>query len=129
MFKHKKSPHETIGHRVDISTNFRFLFNLLNNNCMCCHQDSWSYGLVIDHSIAVQKMKFSIKDFFSKCDQVRRKLRISSHLLKKSLMEILIFCAVHCVYKMDFHLRLRKRKSKITFLPYWLILRTWFISC
>ena len=23
-----------------------------------------------------QKMKFSIKDFFSKCDQIRRKLRI-----------------------------------------------------
>ena len=31
-----------------------------------------------------QKMKFSIKDFFSKCDQIRRKLRIWSHLLKKS---------------------------------------------
>ena len=41
-----------------------------------------------------QKMKFSIKDFFSKCDQIRRKLRISSHLLKKSLMENFIFCAV-----------------------------------
>ena len=41
-----------------------------------------------------QKMKFSIKDFFSKCDQIRRKLRICSHLLKKSLMENFIFCAV-----------------------------------
>ena len=38
---------------------------------------------------AAQKMKFSIKDFFSKCDQIRRKL-----LLKKSLLEIFIFCAV-----------------------------------
>ena len=38
-------------------------------------------------------MKFSIKDFFSKCDQIRRKLRIWSYLLKKSLMEN-IFCAV-----------------------------------
>ena len=26
--------------------------------------------------ITAQKMKFSIKDFFSKCDQFRRKLRI-----------------------------------------------------
>ena len=34
-----------------------------------------------------QKIKFCIKDFFSKCDQIRRKLRIWSHLLKKSLME------------------------------------------
>ena len=39
-----------------------------------------------------QKMKFSIKDFWSKCDQIRRKLRIWSHLLKKSL--IFIFCTV-----------------------------------
>ena len=36
-------------------------------------------------------MKFSIKDFFSKCDQIRRKLRIWSHLLKKSLLENFIF--------------------------------------
>ena len=35
----------------------------------------------------VQKMKFSIKDFFSKCDQIRRKLRIWSYLLKKSFMK------------------------------------------
>ena len=39
-------------------------------------------------------MMFSVKDFFSKCDQIRRKLQIWSHLLKKSIMEIFIFCAV-----------------------------------
>ena len=39
-------------------------------------------------------MKFPIKDFFSKCDQIRRKLRIWSHLLKKSLMENFYFYAV-----------------------------------
>ena len=39
-------------------------------------------------------MKFAIKYFFSKCDQTRRKLRIWSHLLKKSLLENFIFCAV-----------------------------------
>ena len=32
-----------------------------------------------------QKMKFSIKHFFSKCDQIRSFLRIWSRLLKKSL--------------------------------------------
>ena len=32
-------------------------------------------------------MKFSIEDFSSKCDQIRKKLRIWSHLLEKSLME------------------------------------------
>ena len=41
-----------------------------------------------------QKMKFSIKDLFSKCDQIRRNLRIWSHLLEKSLMKNLIFYAV-----------------------------------
>ena len=40
-------------------------------------------------------MKISIKDFFSKCDQIRRKLRIWSHLLKKSLMENFNFCTVY----------------------------------
>ena len=34
-----------------------------------------------------QKMKFSIKDFLNKCDQIHRALRIWSHLLKKSLMQ------------------------------------------
>ena len=42
----------------------------------------------------LRSMKFSIKDFFSKCDQIRRKLRIWSHLLKKSLIENFMFCAV-----------------------------------
>ena len=40
-----------------------------------------------------QNAKFSITDFFSKCDQIRSFLRIWSHLLKKSLMENIIFCA------------------------------------
>ena len=38
-------------------------------------------------------MKFSINNFFSKCDQILKKLRIWSHLLKKSLIEN-FFCAV-----------------------------------
>ena len=41
-----------------------------------------------------QKMKLSIEDFFSKCDQIRSKLWIWSHLQKKSLMENFIFYAV-----------------------------------
>ena len=39
-------------------------------------------------------MKFSSKDISSKCDQIRRKLRIWPRLLEKSLMENFIFCAV-----------------------------------
>ena len=46
----------------------------------------------------VQKMKFSIMDFFSKCEQIRSFLRIWSHLLKKSWMETFIFCTVSMVH-------------------------------
>ena len=38
-------------------------------------------------------MRFSINDFFRKCDTIRS-LRIWSHLLKTSLMGNFIFCAV-----------------------------------
>ena len=41
-----------------------------------------------------QKLKCSIKDFFGKCNQIRRKLRIWSHLHKKSLMENFNFCGM-----------------------------------
>ena len=46
-------------------------------------------------------MKFAIENFFSKCDQIRRKLRIWSHLLQKSLMENFIFCAVDIAAKRE----------------------------
>ena len=36
-------------------------------------------------------MKFPVKDFFSKCDQIPK----SSHLPKKSLMKNFIFCVVN----------------------------------
>ena len=39
------------------------------------------------HGDTAQKMKFSIKNFLSKCDQIRSFLWIWSHLLTKSLME------------------------------------------
>ena len=59
-----------------------------------------------------QKMKFSIKGFFSKCDQIRRKLRIWLHLLKKSLMENFIFCAV-AAEKGDKKLQLNLQKQPL----------------
>ena len=54
--------------------------------------ETYSYSSEI---YTAQKMKFSIKDFSSKCDQIRSSfLRIWPHLLEKSLMENFIFCAV-----------------------------------
>ena len=49
-----------------------------------------TFCVIISHT--AQKMKFSIKDFFSKCKYSF--LRIWSHLLKKSLMKKFIFCTV-----------------------------------
>ena len=45
-------------------------------------------------------MKFSIQDFFSKCDQIRGKLRIWSHLQKKYFMENFIFCGVYSIVEL-----------------------------
>ena len=71
------------------------------------------------NKFTTQKMKFSIKDFYSKCDQIRRNLWIGSHLLKKSLMENfifvqwLIFIQFHCnIKKIYFSLRTFWCKSK-----------------
>ena len=68
-------------------------------------------------------MKFSIKDFLSKCDQIRRKLRIRSHLPKKSLMENFVLSAVanhkrHCFLQMKHYIpwqRLFQRYGKLNF--------------
>ena len=46
-------------------------------------------------------MRFYIENLFSKCGQIRRILRIWSHLLKKSLMENAMFCAVATVVKLE----------------------------
>ena len=45
-------------------------------------------------TFTAQKMKFSITDFFSKCDQICRELRIWSHLQEKSALKNFIFCVV-----------------------------------
>ena len=55
-------------------------------------QFQWDINFWTPHT--AQKTKFSIKDFFSKCDQIRSFLQIWSDLLKKSLMENFTFCAV-----------------------------------
>ena len=49
--------------------------------------------------------KFCIKDFFSKCEQIRSFLRTWLYLLKKSLMENFIFCAVLRLgkHKLEYH--------------------------
>ena len=50
-------------------------------------------------------MKFSVKDFSSKCDQFCSFLQICSHLLEKSLMENFSFWAVYGLKKSISQLR------------------------
>ena len=66
--------------------NLKFNFFFFKKASYSRHQSTINY--------TAQKMKFSIKDFLSKCDQIHRKLRIWSYLLKKFLIENFIFCAV-----------------------------------
>ena len=56
-----------------------------------------------------QKIKFSCKNFFSRCDQIRSFLGIWLHLLRKFLMENFIFCTVLTVVGLA-HLREHKLK-------------------
>ena len=65
-------------------------------------------------------MKFSIKNFFSKCDQICSFLRIWSHLLQKSLTENFIFCAL--IFR---HIHILFRHIQ----PYCYIYRTLCNSC
>ena len=44
-----------------------------------------------------QEMKFSIQDFFTKCDQIHRFLRNLSHLVKISLMNTSFFVQCECI--------------------------------
>ena len=57
-------------------------------------------------------MKFSIMDFFIKCNQIHRKLRIWLHLLKKSLMENFIVCAVHILREDNYLLIFFEKRVK-----------------
>ena len=66
-------------------------FKKLTNPSLAFFNNSLSSAF---SSNTAQKMKVSIKDFPSKCDQIRRKLQVCSHLLKKSLMENFIFYAI-----------------------------------
>ena len=61
----------------------------------------------LDATNTAQKMKFSIKDFFSKCDRIPSFLQIWSRLLKKFLMKTSFF--VQCKwYEKLFHILIRR---------------------
>ena len=58
---------------------------------------SQSFSVYLLAQINAQKMNFFVKNLFSKCEHIRIKLRIYSHLLNKSLTENFIFCVVNII--------------------------------
>ena len=71
---------------------FHHCLILLNRNSVVLRNVLRTLSDIYDGANTAQKMKFSIKDFFSKFDQIYCFLRIWSHSLKKSLT-INFFCA------------------------------------
>ena len=67
-------------------------------------------------------MKFSIKDFFSKRDQIRSCLRIWSHLLEKSLMENFISCVVQFIQFWRGIFIWKFKQAYVRFLPIFVML-------
>ena len=87
---------KTEGH-LKVRSNKRIDISHLTEKKVECKPSADNNGfrlLLKETTYTAQKMKFSIKDFFNKYDQILMKLQIWSHLLKKSLMENFIFCAV-----------------------------------
>ena len=73
----------TLPRRVKINTNLRIIWYILLHNILSFALFAWISlkTQFIFFILNAQKMKFSIKDFFSKCDQIRKKSRIWSQLL------------------------------------------------
>ena len=69
-----------------------------NDHCMNLQTDNLAKNIIHRIHYAAQKVKFSITDFFNKCDQIR-----SLHLLKKSVMEYFILCAVLLTRIVEIH--------------------------
>ena len=70
--------------QLQLTESKRRLYAGLNPSCGVsgvCDGENLLWKLGLTHFSLHRIMKFSIKDFFSKCDQIRRKLRIWSYLL------------------------------------------------
>ena len=81
-----RPPVQKISSVWDVQIMFQYFTSLANNSQISSNNTG---------------RKFSMKDFFNKCDEIRKFLRIWSHLLKKSLIENFIFCAVHLSQKLS----------------------------
>ena len=82
--------------RVNSVVYYSTLTNSFDFNKTSCFLLALFFVLLINNKTHhCKKMKFSIKNFFSKCDRIRRKMQISSQLLKKLETLLFFFFAVH----------------------------------
>ena len=84
IFPHSGSPYSV---RMREKLEIRILFTQCQTNMFLKHASVLNRILLNKGVVTAQKMKFSIKNFLSKCYQICSFLRIWSHLLKESLME------------------------------------------
>ena len=85
------------SHRLQISPNLKvtyYFFLLPDLNIL----DTTFAERTCYLFFSAQKMKFSIEDFFRKCDRIHRNLRIWSHLLKNPQKKLHFLCSV-CLLK------------------------------
>ena len=91
-------------------TKFKSVFTKIayNWSCKFSGAPSWEVSLS-SGNCTVQKMKFSITDFFSKFDQICSFLWTSSHLRDKSLMELIFFIWYCRWFFLNHHLKCHRR--------------------
>ena len=76
-----------------------------------------------------KKGSYILRIFFSKCDQIHRKLQIWPHLLKISLMENLILCAVVAAVAVTCYRNLYKYTSFAKLNSYCVVFKSSIIFC
>ena len=97
---------------IKLKINLKLAPKPLNDDIISCITKSWKGRNKIDQKIfnnykqtcpqydaegTAKKMKFSVKYLFSICEQIRRKLRNFSHLLKRSLRILAVWVQFNIV--------------------------------
>ena len=69
-------------------------------------RDTQAFQFTPNWSNTAQKMKFSIKDFFSKCDQIRRKLvTFTEEILNGNFIFRAVLNTYHIIYLPTYYIK------------------------
>ena len=101
----------------------------MSKNCWVNKYNQNPVFLRVHLANALHKKKFSIKNFFRKCDQICRKLRIWSHLLKKSLKKKRHFLCIDGSSEPINPWHFLKELNKIFKMHLNILSRLWLIVC